>query len=267
MAISVSALKDKPLPTNDWIINGLLTRKNTGFLMGPPKRAAKSWLLLAAAWNLSEGFPIWGMSYLSPPRQMRVVYFTQEDTEADIQKRVLIHINGGRREPNDRLWLVPKNLNIKLDTQLGEGLIKRELDSVVAQAGAIDLVMLDPFRRMHDGDENDSSVIAKLWRTLEKIHNTYDCSTLIAHHVKKPPNDRSAYDPTDPNQGRGSGDIYGGGDAFVMVVPGPTAPDGKSWRQVTLHYESKRGEQMPPTIHRVWLTTGQVQHTGAVAPA
>ena len=259
MAISVGDLLRKPLPPEDWLIDGLLTRGNTGFVMGQPKKAAKSWLMLDAAFNLSEGHHIWGVPELKPTRPLRTVYFTQEDTEANIQKRSKARAQGWQE--NDRVWIVPKNLNIKLDTAAGRGAIKRELDAVLA-VGAIDLVIFDPMRKMHDGEENDSAVIAKLWQTLEGIHNDYDCGTLITHHIKKPPNDRESYDPTDPYHGRGSGDIYGGGDAFVMVVPGALAPDGKSWRRVGVHFESKRGEQIPPAELKVRFTDGRVECLG-----
>jgi RecA-family ATPase len=261
MAISVADLALKELPKDDWIIEGLLTRRNTGFIMGPPKKGCKSWLSLAAAWNLSEGLPIWGIPELKPPRPMRSVYFTQEDPEPDIQKRVMANVEVGKRKPNDNIWIVPKNLNIKLDTPVGIEIVKRELDDV-ARCGQIDLVIFDPMRRIHDGEENDSTTIAKLWHRIEALHNDYGCATLITHHIAKPPNDREGYDPTDPYHGRGSGDIYGGGDAFVMVVPGAMAPDGKSWRRLGAYFESKRGEQIPPAELKVWLKTGQVEYVG-----
>ena len=262
MAISSVELQSRPLPDNDWVIEGLLTRRNTALIMGSPKKSNKSWLCLNAAWALSEGLPVWGIGELKPPGPLRTVYFTQEDTEADIQKRVKLLVDKGHRVANDRLWVVPKNLNIKLDTPEGRYLIKRELDSVVEAAGPIDLVIFDPMRRMYIGEENDSSTIAALWHWLEGIHNDYSCSTLIAHHVKKPPNDRASYDPTDPFTGRGSGDIYGGGDAFIMVVPGPMSADGVSSRRLSLHFESKRGGQIAPAELKMRFTDGQVEFLG-----
>ena len=257
VAKSAIELRDRQRPQADWIVEGLLKRQNTGFIMGQPKKACKSWLLLDMAWALSEGEPVWGTA-LKPPRPMRTVYFTQEDTEDDIHDRVLAHLGGGR-EPNDRLWIVPKNMNIALDTNAGKAIIAQELTEVRNVAGEIDLVMFDPFRRMHHGDENDSAVIVKLWETIDKIHKQLNCAVMISHHIKKPPDDRTMYDPTDPFNGRGSGDIYGGGDAFVMVVPGH---GNESARKLTAHFESKRGKPIPPAQLKVTYGTGRVELEG-----
>lgn len=259
MSLSIVDLLAKEMPPEDWIVEGFLTRGNTGFIIGPAKKG-KSWLLLDMAWDLSEGKYVWGIEALRPPRPLRVVYFTQEDTERNIRDRIELKVKGGR-VANDRIWIEPKNLNIRLDTPEGRGLLKRSLDKAAARE-PIDLVMLDPMRRIHGGEENDSKVIADLWHVIEGIHNDYGCSTLIAHHITKPPNDREHYDPADPYHGRGSGDIYGGGDAFVMLVPGAMAPDGKSWRRCVLHFESKRAEPMPPAELKIGLTTGKIEYVG-----
>src|SRR5262245_61658598 len=91
----------------DWILEGFLKRGGVGIMMGPPKKSCKSWLTLDMCWSLAEGQAVWGT--LRPPRPMRVVYFTQEDTEDDAQDRVLAHLAGAGRAATDRLWVVPKN--------------------------------------------------------------------------------------------------------------------------------------------------------------
>jgi RecA-family ATPase len=275
MPISFEQLAKEPPQPVDWVVGNWLTRGNTGFIMGEPKRASKSWLVLALCWDLSEGKGVWGIKTTSPhsgdgavpaeamkaSRPMRCVYFTQEDTKNDIYRRVMAHVSRGRREPNDRLWVVPKNLQLKLDTLDGRSLVQRELDEVRDKAGAIDLVVFDPMRRIHNGNENDSSTIAALWGVIDRIHQRYGCATLVTHHIKKPPTDRTDYDPTDMFNGRGSGDIYGGGDAFVMVVPGET--DNRTYRRVAVHFESKREAPAPPSELKVSFETGQVRFLGA----
>jgi len=263
MALSLVDFERRTPTPADWIIPNLLTRHNTLFLMGQPKKSCKSWLFLAAAWDLAEGLPIWGITSLRPERAMRTVYFTQEDSEDNIHTRIHAHLDVGHRPANDGVWVVPKNLNIKLDTATGRRLVQDELDGVREKVGAIDLVMFDPMRRIHNGNENDSETIAEMWDVIDRIHKRYDCATAISHHTVKPPRGdaREGWDPTDPFTGRGSGDIYGGGDAFVVVVPGAMAKDMMS-RRIGAYFESKREQQMAPALLRVDFNTGKVEHLG-----
>lgn len=260
MAMSLEELVRLEAAPQDWIVPGWLTRGNTGFVFGQPKKACKSWLLLAAAWDLAEGKPVWGVAGFKPPQPMRTVYFAQEDTEENIKERVMAHVGAGREAANDRLWIVPKDLNIKLDTREGKGMVQKELDSVLERAGKIDLVMFDPMRRMHSGNENDSETIGKIWNVIDLIHKRYEgCATLISHHTVKPPHGKEAegFDPTDPYTGRGSGDIYGGGDAFAVVLPGKLSSD-RMERGVMVYLESKRGQQLEPAFLNVNFGTGAV---------
>lgn len=265
MPMSLDFFRDRERPHPDWIIQGFLKRGNSAIMLGQPKRACKSWLVLAMCWDLSEGKPVWGISradgtpVFPTPRPMRSVYFTQEDTEDDIHDRVMAHLGGGR-EPNDRLWIEPKNLTLAFDTTEGRRMIQERLDEVREKAGAIDLVVFDPMRRMHHGDENDSRSIVEMWAVLDRIHRRYGCATLLTHHIRKPGQDRAGWDPTDPFVGRGSGDIYGGGDAFFNVVPGKGTEEG---RVVGIYYESKRGKPLPPSQLKVTFATGGVEYLGA----
>jgi RecA-family ATPase len=263
---SLQEIKDRQREAPDWILPSFLKRGNTMFIIGQPKKCCKSWLILELGWQLSLGEGVWGMKahqassemMMKPPRPMRTVIFGQEDTEDDWQDRLEAHFNRGRL-PNDRLWVVPKDLKIRMDTTDGLKLIKDVLDYVVARSGPVDLVAFDPMRRFHRGDENDSTVIAKMWEVLDWIHHTYNCATIFSHHVVKPPQDRSNYDPTDPFNGRGSGDIYGGGDAFVVVVPGK---GDKEQRRVSMFFESKRGPNLDPAEIRVTFKDGKCEWLG-----
>ena len=262
MALSLTDFRNKPPATIDWIIPNFLTRQNTGFVIGPPKKACKSWLLLGMAWDLSEGNIIWEIPELKPVKPLRTVYFTQEDTEEDADIRIKAHFTANRAD-NNRLWIVPKNLAIKLDASEGRRIVERELDGVAEKAGAIDLVMFDPMRRIHNGNENDSETIAKIWDVLDRIHRRYGCSVIVSHHITKPPREKEGYDPTDAFNGRGSGDIYGGGDAFVVVVPGMMSPD-KTWRKVGVHFESKRAQEMEARQLKVHFGTGRIENIGKI---
>lgn len=249
-----------PRTSPDWIIQNFLKRHNTMLIQGQPKKACKSWLILNLCWDLSEGRPVWGLEELEPPRPICCVYFTQEDTEDDIQDRIIPNIANGRKA-NGNVWIIPKNLEIIIASPneahtKGRKIVQQELDDIAEKVGRIDLVAFDPMRRIHAGDENDSVTITQIWAALDRIHRRYGCATLMAHHLRKPSGDpRIQYDPTDPNTGRGSGDIYGGGDAFINVVPGKGT---KEMRRVGLFFESKRGRPIEPVSLKVSFSTGRI---------
>jgi len=253
----------------DWIIPGLLKRHNTAFLIGQPKEALKSWLLLNLAWDLADGVSLWSVTHslngpmFVPPKPMRVVYFTQEDAEDDIQDRVELMVNSGTRKAQSNVLISPKDLKLILSTDEGRGAIQAELDKVTP----FDLVVFDPMRRMHNWDENDSSKMAELWRVLDGLHRRYHCASMFSHHIVKPPTSKgNTFDLSSPFAARGSGDIYGGGDAFINVLPerkpGQTARRPGTSRRLTLHFQTKRGQPLDPIILELELSTGKVTFVG-----
>lgn len=174
--------------------------------------------------------------------------------------RALAMKKGRGVEPPEGLVIVPKNLAMKFDTKEGRKIIEAELNEAINKLGGKpDLVAFDPLRRMLKGDENSSEVIAEMWRVVDAIQAACNAAVWINHHIQKPPADRSGWDPTDPFVARGSGDIYGGGDAFVNVVPGPGHED---WRKLSLYFESKRAESMEPAHMQVTFKSGKVECLG-----
>lgn len=266
MAQSIKHFHNRPRPTADWIVPGWLKRQNSGFAIGPPKKACKSWLLLNLAWDLCDGTPVWSVQYagsgipvFKPPRPMRVVYFTQEDADDDVQDRVEIMVAGGRTL-NDRLWVVTKNLNLRLDEPNNALLVQNEIDGVVKASGPVDLVIFDPMRRMHMLDENDSSAMVKIWQTVDVIHRRYNCSTIFSHHIIKPPLQKgNLFDPTSPYAARGSGDIYGAGDAFMNIVPVATKGQPTQYQYEAIHFVTKRAQTPTSVLLKVQFSTGSVE--------
>ena len=250
----------------DWVIKHLLKRKNTLFTMGRPKRACKSWAMLNGLWQLSEGQPLWGIErvregpLLTPPRPLRCIYFSQEDTIDDLNDRITL-LRGAGWQTNRNIYFVPKNLKLSFD-ELGLPLLMSEINQA-AQDGPIDLVGFDPMRRMYRGNENDSETIAGLWKVLDTVHERFNCSTWFNHHIVKPPRDsNSSWDETSPFAGRGSGDIYGGGDAFINIVQRHTRGRPKNMRLLDFHFETKRGGELSPVTLNVNFLTGELSFVG-----
>jgi RecA-family ATPase len=146
-----------------------------------------------------------------------------------------------------------------LDSENGVRLIENELDAA-AQARPLDLIILDPLRRVLQGDESNSERIAEVWRTVDVWSQKFNCSFIVAHHVVKPPRDKgSNYDPSSPYVSRGSSDIYAGADAFINVVPRTQRGQPTKGRLLELHFTTKRSREISPVRVRVNFETGGVE--------
>lgn len=230
----------------DWIIGEWLTRGNTAFIIGEPKRANKSWLILNMLWDISEGKPVWGTKhprrprFMVPPRPMRSVYFAQEDTLDNVQDRVQANLKWRKR--NSNLIIVPKNWALLLDTHTGKLIIH----DLLKDLGSVDLIVFDTFRRVLAGSENDSESVAKIYKYVDELCQRYKCAACFAHHIVKPPRDeRIMFDYSDPFIGRGSGDIFGAGDAFITIKP---IHQNETEGRVTLFFKTKRSAPPGPMI-------------------
>jgi RecA-family ATPase len=263
-AIRMIDIRNKPRSEPDWIIPGLLKRENVMFMIGAPK-LGKSWLLLHLACDLASGEPVWhiadyrGKPTFQAPRPMRVLYFAQEDTQDDLQDRLLV-LN---RELPDNLWAMPKDLGLLLDTPEGVQQTESIIAGVHAEMGGLDLVIFDPFRRVLRGDENSSAVTASLWRQLDEWGRKFKTAFLFAHHIAKPPKDKDArFDETSPFAGRGSGDIFGGADAFVNVVEQGKRTELAHRLPLRLHFKSKRAAPVAPVNLVLDIPNGAIEFLG-----
>lgn len=264
MPKSLVSLAGRVRPPADWIIPHLLKRRNTAFIIGEPKRALKSWLMLNLGWDLSEGKNVWGIldaqgqPVFQPNRAMRVLYFSQEDTEDDLQDRYDVMAAAGRT-PNSNFYYEPKDLTKAFDGGAGQELIKQ----AIYEAGpGVDLVMFDPMRRMHYLSENDSEAMQQIWKALDDIQRTFDCACLFSHHVTKPSKE-AGYSRNSPFAARGSTDIFGGADAFVNVEP-LQPKTNPNLRSINLYYETKRSAPLEPMKLHIDLGTGLVSFGGYV---
>jgi AAA domain len=259
-----TTLQHKP---DDWIIPRLLKRGNTGFINGEPKRAAKSWLLLNLGWDLTDSSPVWNVNHstdgniFTPERPMRVLYFTQEDTEDDFKDRHDLLVQQGGRVDNNNFLVEAKNLDISFDQGRGE----RIIEAAIADCAPLDLVMFDPMRRIHPYDENDSQQMARLWQSVSRLKARHNCAVIFAHHVTKP-SATAGYERTSAHAARGSTDIFGGADLFITITQRKKAgnPKGSKDARLQLDFEVERSKPVTP----IWLTvsfdTGLVTFDGFV---
>jgi RecA-family ATPase len=242
----------------EWVINDFLARQNIMLVLGPPKTACKSWLLYNLAWDIGEGRHIWNATQSphgrpeprwKPPHPMRVVYFCQEDTRDDIQERLRLLAGSGGRTPHANVYPIPKDLSFTFDSDVGWDKIWKRVEASFA-----DLVIFDPLRRFHAGDENDSRTTQRMWMKFDSLMREFDCSIALAHHNRKPGKDS---DQSSPFEGRGTSDLYGGSDLIISVSPGGLQ-HMRTERTLTLNFEAKRTPPLQPLTLVMDFKTGLI---------
>jgi RecA-family ATPase len=260
MSFPLSSLDSRTRTRADWIIRGLLKRKNTLIMGGEPKRSGKSWLLLNALWDMATSQQLWSVpekhGNLYAPRPLRSIYFTQEDTQDDLHDRYELCLT--KRTPTDMIWYVEKDLGVCFDSEEGVQMLHKHIQQA-AEHGPIDIIAFDPMRRMHSQDEQKSETMVRIWKFLDSLHKKYNCATWLNHHVKKPNYESGYYDPYQPNNLRGSSDIFGGADCLLVVVPHLVTREAI---EIGIGFDIKRSAPMEICRLRILLDSGSVEFVG-----
>lgn len=203
--------KHKPPPIS-WLVEGMMEEHNLVMLAGAPK-TAKSWIAIEIGLAVATGGELFGDPLLSGSgREGSVLFFFLEDGAHNIHARVTsLAKQKGVKDPR----------NLNLFFRFGGGIDMGNKGDVAQLAAAIkggipnlDLIVFDPFRNMHYGDENDSATIIQVMDNLRHIRDITGAAILVTHHTRKP----SASDRNNPGFAiRGSGAIFGSVDGLIAM--------------------------------------------------
>lgn len=200
---SARVLLARKFPVAPYLIDGLLTRGGVSGTSGEPK-SSKTWAALEKVLAVVTGTAAFGKFTIAKPG--RAAYFFAEDIGVSVQTRINA-LTAGR--PNmaagwqDRLLLQPRGRAID---------ITRDIDCVLIIAsvrlwGPIDLLVLDPLRDIHSGEEDSSDAMSLVTKRLAAIGDILDCAVEFVHHAGK-----ASADNTKRRAGqrmRGSGALHG----------------------------------------------------------
>jgi hypothetical protein len=213
-----------------WTVEGLVPEGGVVIDAGAPA-IGKTWMNLDLAIHVARGIPWLGRFSTRPGRVLLVL--EEEDPNAVVERLDMLYAASGLSiEQGDGLncaYIIDGGVRIVrsdvLDTKL-KGTVLEYQPS---------LIIIDPFRRVHDLDENDSGEMSMLFKRLRELTRLNDtpASVLMSHHVRKAggfggPQDRV----------RGSTDIAGSLDGMLVV-------DGKFPDIKIEHAKSKRGPTLP----------------------
>jgi AAA domain/Bifunctional DNA primase/polymerase, N-terminal len=197
------ALRARSYPPTPWMINGLVPTLGTGGVAGEPK-TSKSWCCTEMAIAVVTATPAFGKFTVARPG--RVAYFYAEDVGPSVQTRINA-LTAGRANMapgwDERLIVQPRGRSIDLTKDI-------DIVQIIASVrmfGPVDLLVLDPLRDLHSGEEDSSDAMIVVLKRMAIIGDILGCMVMFVHHSAKASSDSGKR--RGGQRMRGSGAIHG----------------------------------------------------------
>ena len=178
------------IPRRQWIVPGLLLRRNVTLLVAPPG-SGKSLLTLQMGLMMASGMT-WGG--WRPRKKCKVLIINAEDDNDEMRRRLYAAYGEMEittlDELRDRLAIAeaPGDIIIakadsRTKTVIAQPMVKRLIATVIEHQ--FDVLIVDPFAETFEGDENSNSELkwaAVLWR---QIARDTGAAVMLVHHTRK----------------------------------------------------------------------------------
>jgi hypothetical protein len=188
---------DEPDPARRWLIEPLWTQQGVGTIGGLPK-CWKSWLGLDVAVSVASGTPCLDTFPVTDPGG--VLLYMAEDAAPLVKARLA----GICRHRALDLAALPIDVITAASVRLDLAIDQRRLAETVRRA-APRLLVLDPFVRLHQVNENQAGEVAAILGYLRALQRAHDLAIVVVHHARK-------------NGGATGGlSLRGSGDFFAWV--------------------------------------------------
>lgn len=159
----------------EWTVEGVWQEGKINGMMAPEK-SGKSRLLAWLIAGLMAGIPPLGLSIRSP---QRLLYLAGEETIEDVTARLVSYAE---------LMGVGLNNSLPIDFISAAGMrletaqYRSWLEGKLAN---YDMVVIDPLRRVHGGDEDSNSEMAAFHNSLRQWSNNLGITFVLVHHTGK----------------------------------------------------------------------------------
>jgi hypothetical protein len=219
-----------------WLVQDLWADQACGFVGGKPK-GGKSWLSVYIAICVASGKPVFGRYAVA---QGRVVLFNAEDKPGRTKARIQMMCRA--------LDVDVSTLDLHIIS--AHGLRLDHPEDVEKLRGTVKalrptLVVLDPLRRLHSGDEDKAGDMDPLLDALRLMQREYACSVMVVHHVKKMDGDANG------QALRGSSVFHAWLDSALYVTA-----KGKAWDDLRrVDVEHRDSENIEPFEWRLQKDT------------
>ena len=187
-------------PPRRWLLGNQFCRKFLSGLVAPGS-TGKSALRLAQCLSLATGRPLTGQHVF---KRCRVLLVCLEDDEEEMQRRVAAaRLHHGVSLADVKGWLfyaTPKGIKLA-EIRNGSrqiGILETKLRASIKRRRP-DLVVLDPYVKLHALEENDNGAMDFVCDLLVTLAIEYDIAVDAPHHTKK-----GSLMPGDADAGRGA---------------------------------------------------------------
>lgn len=192
------------LPPLDFVLPGLLP--GTFGLVVAPGATGKSQLALDIATSVALGRSVAGDLFPARP-PAKVVFLAGEESDRLLAERIrnlLTLAEQGDRNLYENLMLLP--MAGEVCALLDGGRPTALYDELMVIAHGARLIIIDPVRRMHDGDENNSSDMTRFVVAMEQLAKATGAAVVGLHHANR----ASVADSASQNAARGSSALVDG---------------------------------------------------------
>ncbi len=188
-----------PVPKLDFVLPGLPVRC-VGALVAPGA-SGKTFLALQIAAALALGTPVAGGALPAPAASGKTVLMLSEESAEMLIVRAHALVS----------WVVSTNDYLPLEEQFArdrviaqlveniavyplagqtlrvveDGATTEALDKITKVCQGARLLIVDPLRRFHNGDENSSGDMTAVVQAFESVAHRVGCAVLITHHTNK----------------------------------------------------------------------------------
>ena len=228
-------------PARRWLIEPLWIHAGVGTIGGLPK-SCKSWLGLDMAVSVASGTPCLDTFPVRDPGG--VLLYMAEDAGSLVKAR----LRGLCRHRGLDLKSLPIDVIIAPVVRLDLPLDQQRLEETVCRR-APRLLLLDPFVRLHQVNENAAGEVAAILGYLRALQRAYHVALIVTHHSRK------------NGSATGGISLRGSGDFFAWV---DTALSLRRRQHTLLLSVEHRAAAAPDALTLALLGTEQDMHLGIV---
>lgn len=171
-----------------WLVDSILLRGKVTAVLGPEKSGKSRFICFMLAHMLGspdggvvlkgdDGKPWCGHGGIK-----KVLYLNAEEMEVDVQARINQYALAVGYVPRDD-WPITYVPAAGMELQNAQE--RQGLERAYLQSGEYDVVVLDPLRRVHLGDEDSNSGMAPLNNDIRRWNQKYGATWMLVHHSPK----------------------------------------------------------------------------------